>query len=1304
MNNDELRRFTVRVKSKNGEGSGFVIYPKSEQPEVYVFTAKHCLLGNDYKDSIAVDEISIELDPIMLADDIISSVHPVKIIHSKTCDFSILICDKTTVNDIIDLSQSQDIVFIKQLSHLDRESPFSFRGFPNAIEVDHLFEARYKDKGNDYFEIETTISLDSFYDSAENNISGLSGSAVFMNLRGSHSFVGILYEIKGFQTLKCCFVYPEIDKLLVENGYPRLFAKPARGIENKSTQQVASQDKSIPNDHPFHNFDDTDINRLRNSLFPSMYNGETVLLIGPGAVIDDEKPFLDDRIISNYQSNNSHEEFEYKNILDYLETLATQDEFPFSRREFDNNVVKYLNRLETPQYYDIIPLIRWRSIISTVPDKMLEPTYVSSSNSKQNLSISSSVNEIKADYLATELQYIKVNGNSSNIDQYRLFLSESDFKGKNKTKERTVKELKNLSPNRPILCIGFSQNDSFAKFLLEQMNVSRMVYNVDSHISGIKINSLHNNGISTIKAKPSQFFEEYRKWIDEGLGTKNRKKNYNFKNKKDISVGLNQTDIYSLGNAIKQVIVENSYGMNMKQYYLGKEPTYNVIANEYDVIKKQQLASIKDKVLSEFQTNKNRVPTIMLTGSYGTGKTTFAYRLIHEIVIDESLDFIAYDVLDPDKIKIKTLVKLLEKADCTHYIFHFDSIEKDSAFKKMFKFQRELKSEYLSEVKVAIVATIRENILEKNNHLAYDFNKISIDQPFNEIESEELVEKLIKSDLLIARDAMQKQKLIDRINKDYDGDTLVTMYNLIEESKHDSFVERAYDELTDETQKAFMYTSLLYRYKIQMPANLLKDILQIDWDEFKNRIMKVDGKDILIQVEPKHTTSLEPDLYFVTRHSTISDILVKKRMRNRNSRFKMYKNIVSNLTSNSYHSKMVVDLLKALKQDEQENANVNKLFDIAHKIFDQNDHFIIQYCINLESRNRDRNNHLSSPEDLLKAYEILKYYYSEEERGVMSRNSRITHRRGVICFKLAKYYLTENHRYEADLYANEAREFFDIKKSIDPHSSFSYLDYIRLEIWSLDRLVSTDEDKMEKKVLIEELFDDAKQNVRERVDRIEEERIKYYTNHKIKHNQHYEDNLWEEIRSEKTETPYPMILLYYYYESKEEEDGQQSELVQGLEQFSDYDNVVKLLFKHYGKNLHEADIRVKFYDIIRDNEYLIEKEALRYYYLSYVANCYDQHFDESYTFLENLRKNFKVSQLNENNILSWNENSNDKVFFEGVIVRYKGRKWVQIKSPIYHRIQFFTKEKLSVNTSVKVHVYFTYKGMVADIIEIKPTD
>ena len=80
-----------------------------------------------------------------------------------------------------------------------------------------------------------------------------------------------------------------------------------------------------------------------------------------------------------------------------------------------------------------------------------------------------------------------------------------------------------------------------------------------------------------------------------------------------------------------------------------------------------------------------------------------------------------------------------------------------------------------------------------------------------------------------------------------------------------------------------------------MPSSLLMKLVSKDWNDFKRDVIEYDAKGILVQ-EEKNISGNDPDLYFRTRHSVISDLLIKMYLSDLDKRFTEYEKIFKKIT------------------------------------------------------------------------------------------------------------------------------------------------------------------------------------------------------------------------------------------------------------------------------------------------------------------------------------------------------------------------------------------------------------------------
>ncbi len=527
----------------------------------------------------------------------------------------------------------------------------------------------------------------------------------------------------------------------------------------------------------------------------------------------------------------------------------------------------------------------------------------------------------------------------------------------------------------------------------------------------------------------------------------------------------------------------------------------------------------------------------------------------------------------------------------------------------------------------------------------------------------------------------------------------MSFLNLVKNSKHSHFIDRAYNELSSKTQKAFLYTSLLYRYKIPMPANVLKNSMEMEWDDFTDNVIKKDGKNILIHENISYSVGLEPDLHFITRHDTISDYIIKKYLKNTTTRHTYYKNIINNLSDNEAESRLLVDILKAIQKDNSFEKNQNKLdklYDVGYRKFSNNSHFLIQYSRNLQNRNR-RYGKVTDPEFLILANEILRNKMSENG-NIFRRDHRLVNRRAVICFELAKFYHRNDEFDKKELHIEEANDFFEVKKYLDPVSSYSFFDFIRFKLWLLDYSEKGDSYKI--KAEIEGLLDEAKYVYGE-VTKLRDLEFDYLKKHRPHdNNEEYLKDLVYSIENYDDDRPYKLILLYYHYQIGDNEKGME-DVVAELLSYDDIISVGRLLLKHYGRQLHLVSVRIKLFDLLKNRE-LYDRDLLRCHYYSFVAETYNGRYFDGRQELKELKNKIGYLRLNPDFQETWKDEDGKVRVFIGNVTRnnISKKQFIRIRELGGRvKIQLSTHKRWGLNESLEVNLFFTLYGIIAKTIE-----
>jgi len=687
------------------------------------------------------------------------------------------------------------------------------------------------------------------------------------------------------------------------------------------------------------------------------------------------------------------------------------------------------------------------------------------------------------------------------------------------------------------------------------------------------------------------------------------------------------------------------------------------------------------------------LPIFFLTGSFGTGKSTFAYRLIEKIITDSNRGkSVAFEILDSTKLHIPDLTELFRSCRAENIILYFNSIEINYIFKSFLDFRNKLSLEQYNQFNIIIITSIRENILIRNqiDKVITNSHIINIDTALSESECIELVQNLKQCQLLNYRDVQEEKRFISKIQNNYNGDSFISLMELVTDNHHVDDLLGAYKQLNELAKQAFIYTSMLYQYNIKMPASLLKSIISKDWQVFRKEVIEVEGKGILFQ-ETFDSHSTEPDLYFKTKHPIISKRLIEMILKH-NDRYKHFQTIISHIIPGSTSSLIATSLLKEIRHSEHLNpTQINKLYDLAFINLGESHHFILHYAINLQYR--------GAIKDLEKAEKLLTY----ADTLVNYRDSKLIHRRAVINFEMAKqWYQTEKTELiKTERYLKDARELFEIKKLIDPCSSYSYYELIKLEMWCLEKLNLDEEDKLIIRIKIEENFDIADRTVSDYRYHILTLQNEYRQKYVFKENETEYLKYLDECYDDADLRPFALILLFNFYLQNYNYEKCQ-EYLAGLEYYKDFEDVMKLLFKYYGRNLHIMSYRLKFFELIREYPKIEDSFTLRYNYFNGIAAAYNKDFRSAFDFISNIKDRFNL--LNPDFQLPWKESDSENIqTFQGVIdLNKKGFKCIKIPSLANQFYLIKKKNHYTIGKEYNVNLYFYLNGIKADIIsEVK---
>jgi len=1035
-----------------------------------------------------------------------------------------------------------------------------------------------------------------------------------------------------------------------------------------------------------------------SSIYETIFNKNAIGFLGAGASITN-KSFISGELINLYEAKIS-KNFDTSDIIQFVDMMQVTP--GLRRNDFDKFVVDRLSSLRPNNGHEILVTIPWKQLITTNFDTLVEEAAEGAiREDKTHYRLHVIRNRKQLDYVSSdnEITYIKLNGCKTDLSSYPLVFSSEDFQNQNSYYRKVVAPFRQYSNDIIYIAFGYSFSDPFADKLLNKIaspdiRQKRTLYCVDPFINEDRLSFLATKQICVIKATFEEFMRGYQTWFE------NTNRSYlrmlqKFTNPDSTKIKLDTNSRLYLDSNIIQLKddYKSDHAIKKTDFYYGEEPNYQVVVDNFDVVKKSELNQLISQINECFTKDlKTSIPKILLLkGDFGTGKTTFTLRLIHEY-LKTSNTTLAFEIIKPLNIKKGYISKLIKESDATQFIFYCDNIETDSIFKSFNALRVELASEQYSNISIIFISSIRQNILAKytNSNKLEIKNCVEVDyqSKYSREELIELLENLKDVGIVNYRDLTERDAFLFDIKMKYNNDSFITLYKLIEKGEHYKFLEKAFNELSSDVKSAFKLTALIHRFGILCPVSILKNALvNYDWDEFTDKIVRADGKGILFN-ESINSTTDSPDLFFKTKHPVIAQALIKT-MTNREKN-SLYKSIFSSLPPSDYNATFIVDLIKSIRNGDADisEGQIDNYYELARKEFEMSTHFMLNYISYLEYRT-------SSISVLKSCISDINNLESFLER----RNHMLIHRKGSVCFKIARLLYNE-YKNDPEIveYLNEAEEWFDIKKHLDEASAYSYVTYIKLILWRLKNIESGEDEMLHLHLKINTLFDEAYKTMYSNIGEVDDLFDEYKNFANVSRVQsEYLDFLLEMYASvEKRVTA--TILLFYYYSAKGEFKLANQYLYE-LETYLDDKDVVYFLFKQYGRNLHIPNNRIKYFDLVRQNLFLSETYPLRFFYFSAVAEFYNWRWKDGKAMLNELQEE-RFFKINPDFFLYWKNTEGEVELFDGVIVKEKRIFKVKIPSPFFKEFYLIrgNYDNFKVNQDVKIKLKFYIDGVKAEIV------
>ena len=632
-------------------------------------------------------------------------------------------------------------------------------------------------------------------------------------------------------------------------------------------------------------------------LVEQIKEGNVVLFLGSGALKGaihsegKEAPtsselgkMLADKFLDDDYSNSS---------LSIISELAISDTGLLPVQQY---IADFFDGFEPNEHHKKIPNFRWKSIITTNYDLVIEKSYSQCELPKQTL-----VKFIRDERINNKLQtindlpLIKLHGcitviNDSNLP---LILTIDQYVTHKKNRTRLFKRVNDLARQHTFVFVGHSLEDSDIREILlnlgDDLSARMRSYIVAPDVKPAMERFWGGKKITTLNFKFSEFIERLVEIIDihsipDG-NSMNIQANIDHPILKKIFSNPNKPSELLINFISNDVIYpHNSLAIDKisaEDFYRGINNYLSPIVNNLDVRRE-----IEESVLSEvFLDSENPSQKLYsILGHAGSGKTIFLYRLAWEALntLGKNCYILKKDVLVNAEAIIELFTFLKER------IFLFVDNTNNNEIEINNLIERAKKE----EIPITIITAERTNLwnVECNrvkNHLthAYFLKYLST----KEIEG--LLDLLELHNCLGYLKTKPRKIQIKEFEERAGRDLLVALYEATHGKTFQEIVCDEYNSIPDEKAKPLYLTvCLLHSLGSYTRAGLLSRVHGIDFTEFKEKFFK--PLDFLVFDKRDYYIN---DYIYESRHQLIAEFVVDGILSNEQMRFDEYMLLLNNL-------------------------------------------------------------------------------------------------------------------------------------------------------------------------------------------------------------------------------------------------------------------------------------------------------------------------------------------------------------------------------------------------------------------------
>lgn len=578
---------------------------------------------------------------------------------------------------------------------------------------------------------------------------------------------------------------------------------------------------------------------ISSFLKAEILRGNAILFLGAGASIPATS--ADGKIkglSGNQLKENLCEEFlggQGKNkSLSYISSLITNDA---GLTNLHDHIFKLVDILEPTLAHDLIPEFKWKAIITTNYDRVIEKAYDKCKAPLQHLRKiiwdKDPIQKIISD--SNNVPLLKAHGCVTRLydQQLPLILSGEDYHKFLNNRESLFNQLREWATTYPIIFCGYSLSDENIRDLImdvEDAGKVRPTYIfIDPFIEDYEIRYWSSRRFECLKTDLYGFLSQLINQIPEGK----RKLATVFSERTTSVTKLipsNDKPSVILSEYLETELIHINLDLKIntsiaaEHFYKGNSSGFDWLIKDYDIIRNVTNTLLHDLL----ENSESRKFFYLLKGYAGSGKSIALKRFAWTSAISRGQNVFYLD--EGGAVKVSEILELASLIKERIFIIIDNVLDHKSEVLDLCKAIKKL------NLLIVIVSSARTNewnvsgnSLESEVSAQYDI----IDMADNEIS--DLLRRLTKNNLLGILDKVKPEDRFIYLKNKLKKQLLVALHEITEGKSFEDIVINEYNNISPRQAKSlYLDVCTLNRFNIRVRAGLLSRISGVTFDDFRS--------------------------------------------------------------------------------------------------------------------------------------------------------------------------------------------------------------------------------------------------------------------------------------------------------------------------------------------------------------------------------------------------------------------------------------------------------------------------------------